>query len=130
LTRQVVGTNVTTDIFGKAPRGFLSYGRDGRMMALVVKDERPRPADLAKMTDDERASLFRTMIAYGGTFTFDGRTVTHHVVISWNQNWTGSNQVRNVAFDGSRLIISTNPQQSSIDGKTAVSLLVWEKVRE
>ena len=36
----------------------MNYGRDGRMMSLIVKDERPRPADLAKMTDQERAELF------------------------------------------------------------------------
>jgi hypothetical protein len=41
------------------------------MMVLIVKDERPKPPDLAKMTDQERAQLFKTLVAYGGTYTLD-----------------------------------------------------------
>ncbi|MGH8611080.1 MAG: lipocalin-like domain-containing protein, partial [Gammaproteobacteria bacterium] len=59
FTQTIVATGETVDIFGKAPRGFINYGRDGRMMVLFVKDERPNPADLAKMTDQERAELFK-----------------------------------------------------------------------
>ena len=117
-----------TDIFGKAPHGFISYSRDGRMMVLYVKDERPKPTDLAKMTDQERADLFKTMIAYGGTYTFDGKTITHHVDISWNQIWTGTDQLRNIRFEGRKVILSTNPQPSSIDGKMSISVLAWEKL--
>ncbi len=69
---------------------------------LIVKDERPKPTatDLTKMTDRERAELFGTMASYGGTYTFDRKTVTHHVDISWNQAWTGTDLVRSVQFDG------------------------------
>ena len=48
---QFVATGEKVDNFGKAPRGFLSYGRDGRMSAILVKDERPKPTDLAKVTN-------------------------------------------------------------------------------
>jgi hypothetical protein len=129
FTRQIVATGETTDIFGKAPRGFINYGRDGRMLVLIVKEERPKPHDLAKMTDQERAELFKTMNSYGGTYTFDGKTVTHHVDISWNENWTGTKQVRNVKFDGGKLVLSTNPQPSSMDGKVSSSALTWEKLK-
>jgi Lipocalin-like domain len=128
FTRTVVATGETTDIFGKTPHGFINYGRDGRMMVLIVKDERPKPADLAKITDQERADLFKTMIAYGGTYTFDGTTITHHVDISWNQIFTGTDQLRKIKLDGRTVILSTNPQPSSIDGKVAVSVLTWEKI--
>lgn len=128
FTRTIVATGETTDIFGKAPSGFISYSRDRRMMVLIVKDERPKPTDLAKMTDQERADLFKTMIAYGGTYTFDGKTITHHVDISWNQIWTGADQLRNLKFEGRKVILSTNPQPSSIDGKMSTSVLTWEKV--
>jgi hypothetical protein len=115
-------------MFGKAPRGFLHYSRDGRMYAILVKDERPKPTDLAKMKDEERVELFKTVIAYGGTFTFDGKTVTHHIDISWNENWTGSAQVRNVRLEGRKLYISTNPLPGPIDGKPCIGVLTWEKV--
>jgi hypothetical protein len=126
--QQVVATGEKTDFFGKAQRGFLSYSRDGRMYAFLVRDERPKPADLAKLTDQERVELFKTLIAYGGTFTFDGKTVTHHVDISWNENWTGTAQVRNVRLEGRTLHITTNPQPRSIDGKPSILVVTWEKV--
>ena len=129
FTSQDVATGVKTDTFGKAPRGFLSYSRDGRMSALLVKDERPKPTDLAKVTNEERAELFKTMIAYAGTFSVDGNVVTHHVDISWNENWTGTSQVRNIKLVGRKLYITTNPQPSVSDGKPVIGVLEWEKIR-
>lgn len=124
----ILATGETTEIFGKTPRGFVNYGRDGRMMVLIVKDERQKPADLAKMTDQERAELFKTMVAYGGTYTLEAMTITHHLDISWNEIWTGTDQVRNIKFDGRKVILSTNPQPRSQDGKVAVSIATWEKL--
>jgi hypothetical protein len=129
FTQLFVATGEKIDIFGKTPRGFLSYSRDGRMSAILVKDGRPKPADMAKMAGEERAELFNTMYAYAGTFTSDGKTVTHHVDISWNENWTGTNQVRNIRLEGGKLYISTNPQPNGIDGRIIVGELVWEKVK-
>lgn len=128
LVSKVIATGETEELLGKAPHGFLHYDRDGRMMVLMVKDERPKPAYLERMTDQERANLFRTMVAYAGTFTFDGKTVTHHIDVSWNELWTGTNQQRNVKLDGRKLIISTNPQPNPVNGKMSVDVLTWEKV--
>jgi hypothetical protein len=126
--RQDVETGAMTDNFGKHPQGFLSYARDGRMSAIEVAEQRPQPPDLAKLSDEDRAALFRTMLAYAGTFSFDGKVVTHHVDISWNNNWTGTNQLRNARLEGDRLYITTNPQPSTIDGKLTVGILTWQKV--
>jgi Lipocalin-like domain len=128
VTRQIVGTAESSDLFGKAPQGFINYGRDGRMFAITVRENRPKPADLAKMTDQERAELFKTMTAYAGTFKVDGSRVVHNVDISWNENWTGSAQVRNFRIDGRRLVISLDPQ-IGVDGKQVTSVFTWEKVQ-
>ncbi|HSB71047.1 MAG TPA: lipocalin-like domain-containing protein [Candidatus Methylomirabilis sp.] len=128
FTWQVVGTGESSDLFGKAPYGFLNYGRDGRMFAIIVKENRPKPADLAKITDQERAELFRTVIAYGGTFKVDGSRVVHNVDISWNENWTGTAQVRNFRIEGRRLIISVDPQVGT-EGKLITAVLTWEKLQ-
>jgi hypothetical protein len=126
--RQDVETGAKTDNFGKHPQGFLSYSRDGRMSAIEVAEQRPKPTDLAKLGDADRAALFRTLLAYAGTFSFDGRVVTHHVDISWNNNWTGTDQVRNVRLEGRMLYITTNVQPSAIDGKPSIGILTWEKI--
>ena len=127
-TQEILATGEKIDVFGKAPRGFLHYSRDGRMYAILVKADRPKPIDLTKMKDEERVELFKTVIAYGGTFTFDGKTVTHHVDISWNENWTDTAQVRNIRLDGRKLYISTNPMPRPEDGKLVIAVLTWEKL--
>jgi Lipocalin-like domain len=129
FTEHFVATGETIDVFGKNASGFLSYSRDGRMNAILVKDERPKLADMAQATNEDKAQLFSSMYAYAGTFTVDGNTVTHHVDISWNENWTGTLQVRKVRLEGDKLYISTNPQSNGIDGKVIVAELVWEKVK-
>jgi hypothetical protein len=126
--RTVVATGETTDMFGKAPQGYIIYGHDGRMMILYVSDKRPQPKDLATMTDQERVDLFKTMQAYTGTYEYDGKKVTHHVDISWNQMWTGTDLVRNVRVDGKRVILTTMPAPSPLDGKVNVAVLTWKKV--
>jgi len=127
-TRELVGSSERTDVFGKSPRGFIAYGRDGRMSVIVVRENRPKPADIAKLTDADRAQLFGSMVAYAGTFKVEGSRVTHNVDISWNENWTGTAQLRNVRIDGRRLIITSDPQPSSVDGKMNTVVLVWEKI--
>lgn len=43
FTGKILETGETMDIFGKSPRGFINYGRDGRMLVLIVSDKRPKP---------------------------------------------------------------------------------------
>ena len=129
FTTTDLATGEATDIFGKSPHGFLNYGRDGRMLVLIVGDTRPKPADAAKMTDQDRVALYRSMIAYGGTYTYDGKTVTHHVDISWSETWTGTDAMREVTFDGNRLTLSTAATPSVEDGTPVSAVLTWERVQ-
>ena len=124
----ILATGEAVDVFGKAPQGFINYGRDGRMLVLMVKDQRPKASDLAKITDQERAELFKTMVAYGGSYTFDGKTARHHLDISWNQIFTGTDQVRHIELDGRSLVMRTNPQPRTQDGQVAVSVLKFERI--
>ena len=110
-------------------QGFISYGRDGRMMALLTRGVRPKAESFDKITGQDRITLFDSMTAYAGTFKFDGKTMEHHVDISWNEMWTGTIQIREIARDGERLIISTRPQPSPRDGRMSITTLVWEKVK-
>jgi hypothetical protein len=126
--RTVVETGETHDFFGRSPCGLLNYSPDGRMSVIVVKQERPRPAEPSRMTDRDRLELFQSMVSYAGTYTFDGKTVTHHVEISWNELWTGTDQIRNARIEGRRLILSTDPFTDPADGKQIAAVLVWERI--
>ena len=110
-------------------QGFITYDKDGRMLVLIVRGDRPKPDGIEKITDQQRADLFRSVIAYGGTYRFDGKTMEHHIDISWNEVWTGTTQFRDVKKDGNRLIYTTRPAPNSRDGRMGITTLVWEKVK-
>ncbi|MGZ3577881.1 MAG: lipocalin-like domain-containing protein, partial [Syntrophales bacterium] len=101
---------------------------DGYLQFLIVSDKRPKVPDLAKLTDQERAELFKTMIAYSGKYTFDGKTLKIRLDISWNENWTGTELVRHVKFEGKRLILSTVPMPDMTTGQLMTAVVTWERV--
>jgi hypothetical protein len=124
-------TIVDTDevIPGTGARGYITYGEDGRVIVLIVRQPRPKPESAEKITDQQRIELFRTITAYAGTYKFDGTTIEHSIEISMNEVWSGTKQVRFVKRDGDRLIYSTPPFPFHTDGKMSVNTLVWEKVQ-
>jgi hypothetical protein len=128
FTAQVVATGERVDTFGDAPQGYLNYTGDGRVLVIIVKEKRPKRSDLAQMIDAERLELFNTMVAYGGTFSVDGDRITHNVDISWNENWTGTAQVRRFRIEGGRLIITQDPQVGP-DGRQTSAVLTWERAQ-
>jgi hypothetical protein len=125
--RTIVETNEV--IPGTGARGYITYGEDGRVIVLIVRQPRPKPDSAEKITDQQRIELFRTITAYAGTYKFDGTTIEHSIEISMNEVWSGTKQVRFVKKDGDRLIYSTPPFPFHTDGKMSVNTLVWEKVQ-
>ena len=116
---------------GSAPAGLILYTPDGHMSAQLG------PADRAVFTsdvitdgtDDEYAHAARTYIAYSGRYSCDDEagTVTHHVQVSVFPNWVGGDQVRQVAFDGDTLCLSSiRGAPGSRPG--AVQTLTWRSI--
>jgi len=56
------------------------------------------------------------MGAYSGRYTVEGDKVVHRVDVSWNEAWTGTDQVRFVKVEGDRLTITTAPGKNPITG--------------
>ena len=128
VTSEAIPSGAKTELMGSNPSGYINYGADGRMMVLIVRGDRKKPAG-AMATPEEKAALFGSMISYAGTYTIAGDTITHHVDISWNQSWTGTSQSRLLKFEGNRLILSTQPSPDPVHGKMSIRSLVWEKVK-
>jgi hypothetical protein len=126
--REVLATGERYNQFGEDPDGYIGYSPDGRMYAIFTRKDRITPAD-AVPTEEEGVELLGTMVAYAGTFTLEAEKVTHHIDISWNQAWTGTDQVRFYNLDGDMLSITTAPYKSYFDGKEGRSILVWTKVK-
>ena len=125
--RELAATGERYNERGEHPNGYLSYSADGRMYAIITWDNRAAPGDVVP-TNEERIKLFSTMISYAGTYTFDAEKVVHHVDISWNQNWTGTDQVRFYELDGNTLTITSAPARNFTDGREGRSILVWERL--
>lgn len=126
-TRTIVETGEVKNSYGKEPKGYIMYGKDGRMLVLITHDGRPMPSR-TEMTDQDRADQYRTLNAYGGRYTFHGNSIEHHIDIAANETRVGSTEIREVKREGNRLTYTTKPQPFSGDGKMSVISLVWEKM--
>src|SRR5262245_6575431 len=129
IGRHELDTGKCLKTCGKNPNGFIIYGKDGRMLVLIVRRDRPKPESVDKITDQQRADLHRSMTAYGGTYKFDGKRVEHNIDISWNEVFTGTTLVREITKDGDRLMYTSPPARLSGDGRMSQNTLVWEKVK-
>jgi lipocalin-like protein len=127
VTFQYEDTGEKTQPYGAHPSGYLSYGADCRMNALIVSDGRKPPAGDVP-TGAEKAGLYDGLVAYAGTWSIAGDKVSHHVDISWNQAWTGTTQVRQFRIEGDRLHIRSMPAKSFQDGRVVSAILEWIRV--
>lgn len=114
--------------FGESPDGYIGYAPDGRMYAIFTRHDRLAPRDVVP-TDEEGVQLLGTMVAYAGTFSLGENVVVHHIDTSWNQAWSGTDQIRHFVIEGHTLTITTAPYKSYLDGAMGRSILVWNKVR-
>src|SRR5215468_9578700 len=80
--KKAVSSDETVDAHGPNPVGYITYGADGRMHAIVVRRDRPAPETLPP-TDTEKLRLFDSMLAYAGTYTLDDEKVIHHVDVNY-----------------------------------------------
>jgi hypothetical protein len=113
---------------GHDPEGLLTYTADWRFSIINVPGDRNAPASVL-VTDAEALDLFRGLTAYAGRYSIDGDKVTHHVEISWNQIWAGTDQQRRFKVEGDELTIIAGPGLNPRDGKMAISTLLWERVK-
>ena len=131
-TWKLISYVVTTEVgerstpYGEHPHGYLSYSVDGRMQVIGTADGRIAPLGAAP-TDDERLTLYKTMFAYAGTYAVEVGKLVHHVDISWNHIWTGTDQVRSYEVNGNALTI-TSRLIDPASGTEAQYTLLWEKV--
>ncbi len=128
--REEVQSGAKSDVMGAHPSGYINYGRDGRMMVIIVGSDRKKPAG-SVVTPEEAETLIRSMLAYAGTYTLDSKatTVTHHIDVSWDQSRTGESHVRMYTLEGDRLTLTTEPSRDPASGKMTVRTLVFERVK-
>jgi hypothetical protein len=67
------------------------------------------------------------MFAYSGTYTVHPDRVIHHLDMSWNEAWSGTEQVRFCKIDGNRLIYTSVPARNPLDGQEVTHEVMFER---
>ena len=109
-------------LFGEHPKGYLILTAEGRMMTLATSDTRKPSA-----SDAERAELWKSMFAYTGQYRIEGGDFVTTVDVSWNEEWSNTEQRRHYKLEGNKLTIVTVTQPSPLDKRPAYAKLVWER---
>lgn len=115
-------TGAREEALGPSPTGYLIFGADERMMALIVAKERK-----AGSNDAFQAGLFRSMMSYTGRYRVEGNEFVTAVDASWNEEWTGTEQRRFFKIEADRLeIISAWLASPRLPGRPIVrGILSW-----
>ncbi|HKM82456.1 MAG TPA: lipocalin-like domain-containing protein [Candidatus Acidoferrum sp.] len=92
----------------------------------MLKNDRRRPSGLLP-TDDEKLALYDSMFAYSGVYTVNPDRVVHHLDMSWNEAWSGTEQVRFCKLEGNILTFISAPAKSPLDGREVVHEVIFER---
>ena len=122
------GTTRPFPAFGPHGKGFLMYQRDGYMCGDLVNPDRPKWADPAHTTPEEKAAAADGTFAYCGKYEIDVKQqrIVHLPEVATDPGYVGSRQVRPYRLEGNRLILSDVEKD---DPSVARWKIVWEKVQ-
>jgi hypothetical protein len=129
LDRKIKDTGEMTQPRGKAPGGYVTFSSDGRFMGFILSEKRAKPESLAKLTDQQRIDLFKTMNAYGGTYKLDGNKLTYRFDITHNELVANRVPGRTIKFEGRKLTMVNDQGPGLADPRVGVTTTVWEKVQ-
>ncbi len=87
---------------GKNPTGYAIFAPDNRVFFILTGEGR-KPAK----TDQERAELLNSLVAYAGTYRLEGDKWITRVEAAWIPEWVGTEQVRSYKVEGKRLQVLT-----------------------
>jgi hypothetical protein len=120
---QDVETNENIPVWGDEPNGCLVLTSAGGWIVIQTAQGRKSP-----QTDAERASAFRSMLAYAGTFRTRGNQIVIRVDIAWDESWNGTEQVRSYRIEGDHLHIEAAPQRyPAFGGNHLRGILIWKR---
>ena len=121
--REYQGTGEREYPMGRTPTGYIHFLPDGRMAVLITGEGRKAPA-----TDQDRASLFNSLVAYTGPYRVDGDKWITTVDVSANPTWVGTEQTRSFRVSGDRLEELT-AWAARPDNRVARAILTYERAK-
>ena len=128
IERKELASGKAVKYFGKNPSGYLHFTKGGRWISEGFAEARKVPA-APELSDAERVALFKTMFAYAGTYKLEGDKLILAIDASWNQAWTGTNQVFNKAvLSGTTMFLETAPFKAVLDGADIIVTGTYDRV--
>ena len=95
---EIQATGQKEPAMGEKPTGYAVFTPEGRVFFILTGEAR-KPAK----TDQERADLLSTLVAYTGTYRVEGDEWTTKVEVAWNPEWVSTEQTRTYELEGDRL---------------------------
>jgi hypothetical protein len=122
---EVQATGEREPVLGKNPTGYCIFTPE-RCMFVFTAEGRQAPK-----TDQDRAELYKSMLAYTGKYRLEGDKWITTVEVSWNPASVGTEQTRFFTIDGDRLHVKTPWQQlmTRPEKGTARTMLTFERVK-
>ena len=108
---------------GKSPTGYILFLPEGRMAVVITGEGRKAPA-----SDQDRANLYNSVVAYTGGYSVDGDKWITKVEVSANPAWVGTEQSRTFRVTRERLQELT-PWFDRPDGRKARAIISYERVK-
>ncbi len=99
---EIQATGAREPVMGREPTGYATFSPEGRVFFILTGEGRK-----AAKTDQERAELLKTLVAYSGTYSVEGDKWSTNVEVAWNPEWVGTKQVRDFKLEGERLMVLT-----------------------
>jgi len=108
---------------GNTPTGYIIFLAEWRMAVVITGEGRKAPA-----TDQDRAGLFNSLVAYTGSYRVDGDKWITTVDVSANPAWVGTEQIRTFQVTGNRLQEMT-AWAARPDNRMARAVITYERTK-
>ena len=108
---------------GKTPTGYILFLPEGRMAVVITGEGRTAPT-----TDQDRAGLFNSLVAYTGGYRVDGDKWITTVDVSANPALVGTEQTRSFRVNGDRLQEMT-AWVARPDNRMARAVITYERAK-
>ncbi len=121
--REYQATGEREEPMGKVPAGYIHFSSEGRMTVVITGEGRKAPT-----TDQDRAGLLNTLVAYTGPYRVDGETWITMVEVSANPAWVATEQTRFFMVEGNRLqeMTAWAPRP---DNRMARAVITYQRVK-
>jgi hypothetical protein len=121
--REYQATGQKEDTRGKNPTGYIIFTPEGRMAVVITNEGRKAPN-----TDQDRAGLFSSLVAYTGRYRVDGDKWITTVDVSANPALVGTEQTRTFRVTGDRLQEMT-AWAALPDNRMARTFITYERAK-